>query len=489
LNSDLVQFSASFDAAGAEVVASACQMGLEGVIGKRKDSIYVSRRTRDWVKLKCKHRQEFVIGGFTDPKDSRRGIGSLLLGVHDDQGNLLYAGNVGTGFSEQTLNDLRKKLDAISSDKNPFSSETESGKKSHWVRPTLLAEVSFGEWTKSGRIRHSVFHGLRADKKAKEIVREKPLTIANPIKKLSSSTDALSQLPKNFKVSHGDRVIDKSTGLCKIDLIRFYALVAPLMMPHLKARPVSLVRAPDGIDGQLFFQKHMEKPLDGFILLNQELDPEHASLMEIAKPLGLLSAAQMNVIEFHTWNAVKTAIDKPDRMIFDLDPGGGVTWEVMQESTLLMGTFLKQLGLHSFVKTSGGKGMHVIVPLKKYYSWDNVKNFSHAIVDHMAATLPMRFVAKSGPKNRIGKIFIDYLRNGFGATTVSAWSVRSRLGLSVSVPIAWNEVEKIHSSAEWNVRNIHARLDKGNAPWSDYDKCRQNITAAMKLLGFKPSKI
>jgi bifunctional non-homologous end joining protein LigD len=271
-------------------------------------------------------------------------------------------------------------------------------------------------------------------------------------------------------------------------VIRYYALVASLMMPHLKGRPTSLVRAPEGIDGQLFFQKHMEDALQGVALLDPALDPDHASLIEIANPTGLLSAAQMNVIEFHTWNGVKTAIDKPDRMTFDLDPGEGVAWPVMVESTLLMRSFLEQLGLVSFAKTSGGKGMHVVVPLKKRYDWDTVKDFSKAIVEHMARALPMRFVAKSGPKNRVGKIFIDYLRNGFGATTVAAWSVRSRPGLGVSVPVAWDEVEKLHGSAQWHVANIHKRLDQGNAPWNDYDASAQNITAAMKTLGFTPSK-
>lgn len=493
-NSDFVRYSEAFDAPAGEVMASACRLGLEGVIGKRKDSLYSSRRSHDWIKLKCTQRQEFVIGGFTDPKGARKGIGSLLLGVHDDEGNLLYAGNVGTGFSEKTLADLRKKLDAVASDKNPFSSETDIDKKAHWVQPTLLAEVSFGEWTTTGRIRHSVFHGLRTDKKAKAIIREKPAAKPRTSSIASTKSNAAkpelpSTLPKNFKVSHGERVIDQSTGIRKIDLIRFYALVAPLMMPHLKGRPVSLVRAPDGIEGQLFFQKHMETPLAGIALLDPALDPDHAPLMEVVKPLGILSAAQMNVIEFHTWNGVKTAIDKPDRMTFDLDPGEGVEWEAVRESTLLMGSFLVQLGLQSFVKTSGGKGMHVIVPLKKRYDWDTVKDFSRAIVEHMAATLPMRFVAKSGPKNRVGKIFIDYLRNGFGATTVAAWSVRSRPGLGVSVPVAWEDVEKLHGSGQWTVANIQTRLDQGNAPWNEYENSAQNITAAMKLLGFAPKSL
>lgn len=490
--SELVRYSDSFDVPVNDLLTSSCRMGLEGIIGKRKDATYTSRRSRDWIKLKCSRRQEFVIGGFTDPKGSRKGIGSLLLGVYDQEGNLLYAGNVGTGFSERTLTDLRSKLDAVSSDRNPFSSETDAG-KAHWVKPTLVAEVEFGEWTNTGRIRHSVFHGLRSDKKARDIVREhaKPAEGRSASAWRSPSTKQASLpsiLPANFKVTHGERIIDPQSQLTKLDLIRYYALVAPLMMAHLKGRPVSLVRAPDGIEGQLFFQKHMEHKLDGIALLDPSLDPDHSPLMEVARPLGLLSAAQMNVIEFHTWNAVKTAIGKPDRMTFDLDPGEGVEWPVMQESTLLMKSFLDQLGLTSFAKTSGGKGMHVVVPLKRRYDWDTIKDFSKAIVEHMAATLPMRFVAKSGPKNRVGKIFIDYLRNGFGATTVSAWSVRSRPGMGVSVPVAWAEIEKLHGSAHWHVANIHTRLDQGNTPWKDYEKSAQNVTDAMELLEFSPAK-
>jgi bifunctional non-homologous end joining protein LigD len=305
---------------------------------------------------------------------------------------------------------------------------------------------------------------------------------------MNAETAPHSRLPAGMKVSHPDRVVDPSTGLTKIDLIRYYALVAPLMMPHLKGRPVSLVRAPNGIKSQLFFQKHLDDPFEGVKALDQALDPDHPPLMEIAKPIGLLNAAQMNVVEFHTWNGVKTAIDKPDRMTFDLDPGDGIEWPVMQESTLLMRSFLQQLALESFCKTSGGKGLHVVVPLKRQHDWDTIKDFSKAIVDHMAKTLPMRFVSKSGPRNRVGKIFIDYLRNGFGATTVCAWSVRARDGLGVSVPLEWDEVNKLHSSAQWTVSNIHTRLDQGNAPWEGYDKAAQSVTEAMRRLDFVPPK-
>ncbi|WP_041675022.1 DNA ligase D [Ramlibacter tataouinensis] len=480
-----VRFSAVFDAPPEDIVASACRLGLEGVIGKRRDSRYVTRRSADWIKLKCARRQEFVIGGFTDPKGSRTGIGSLLLGVHGAQGELKYAGNVGTGFNEQSLRQLRERLDALATDTKPFASGAQIPKKAHWVRPELIAEVSFGEWTRDGRVRHSVFRGLRGDKAPQAITREEamPAPAAEPAPAPATASVAL---PAKLRVSHPERVIDAASGTTKIQLVRYYALVAPLMMPHLKNRPVSLVRAPQGIGGELFFQKHAERyQMAGIEALDPALDPDHPPVLEVVRPEGLLSAAQMNVIEFHTWNGVKTAIAKPDRMTFDLDPGEGVQWPQVQEAAQLVRAFLGELGLPAFLKTSGGKGLHVVVPLKKQRDWDTVKDFSQAIVQHLARTLPDRFVAKSGPSNRVGKIFIDYLRNGYGATTVAAWSARSRPGLGISVPVRWEELGALGSGAHWTVATVHTRLDEGNAPWSDYEAQRAGLSRAMKTLGFQ----
>jgi bifunctional non-homologous end joining protein LigD len=249
---------------------------------------------------------------------------------------------------------------------------------------------------------------------------------------------------------------------------------------------VALVRAPNGIDGELFFQKHAQRyNMPGVEQLDPALSPGDAPMLEIATPQGLLSAAQMNVIEFHTWNAVKTAIGKPDRMTFDLDPGEGVQWRQIQEAAQLVHGFLDELGLSAFLKTSGGKGLHVVVPIHKQLDWDTVKDFSQAIVQHLARTVPQRFVAKSGAANRIGKIFIDYLRNGFGATTVAAWSGRSRPGLGISVPVRWDELDGLSSGAHWTVRSVHTRLAEGNAPWKDYEAGRKGLTNAMKALGFR----
>ncbi|WUR15526.1 DNA ligase D [[Empedobacter] haloabium] len=505
---DMVRYSAELEAPPAEMVAAACQMGLEGIIGKRRDSAYVSRRSPDWIKLKCAQRQEFVIGGYTDPKGSRVGIGSLLLGYYGEDGKLHYAGNVGAGFNETTLREITAKLKKLASDSNPFAPSKAIEKRAHWVKPNLVAEVTFGEWTSSGSIRHSVFQGLRADKKASSVTREqaahmetlvegtmqtqsaakttKPKAAAKSAPaRAPAGLDADSKLPASLKVTNPDRLIDPASGTTKIGLVRYYALVAELMLEHLKGRPVALVRAPAGVGGELFFQKHSEVgKLPGVKQFPQELDPDHPSMLEVATMQGLLSAAQWNVVEFHTQNAFGKNYEKPNRMIFDLDPGQGVTWPQIQEAAQLMRAFLAELGLPAFLKTSGGKGLHVVVPVKPQHDWDTVKGFTKAIVEHMATTLPDRFAFKSGPKNRVGKIFIDYLRNGRGATTVSAWSARTRAGLGISVPVAWDELAHLRGGDHWTVATVHGRLDEGNTPWADYAKSAVSITKAMKQLGY-----
>jgi bifunctional non-homologous end joining protein LigD len=502
---DKVRFSAVFDAPPQEIVRSACRLGLEGVVAKRKNSAYVPRRSSDWIKLKCGQRQEFVIGGYTDPKGARAGIGSLLLGVHDAKGALRYAGNVGTGFNEQTLRELRARLDRLPAERSPFATDGGPPRQAHWVEPELVCEVSFGEWTREGRVRHSVFQGLRDDKPADAITRETardPAPVDRPAKRsrskaastaaptarakpLAPGADSVA-LPESLRVSHPDRVIDAASGATKVDLVRYYALVAPLMMEHLRERPVAMVRAPVGIGGELFFQKHLERyRMAGVVQLDRSIDPDRPPLLGIAEPLGLLSAAQMNVVEFHTWNGVTGAIATPDRMTFDLDPGEGVQWAQIQEAAQLVRNFLADLGLASFLKTSGGKGLHVVVPVQPQFDWDTVKDFSRAVVQHLARTVPQRFVAKSGGSNRVGRIFVDYLRNGFGATTVCAWSARARPGLGISVPVRWDELPRLTSGAQWTVASVRARLPEGNRPWAGYAKARNALAPAMKALGFQ----
>jgi bifunctional non-homologous end joining protein LigD len=395
-------------------------------------------------------------------------------------------------------------LEAIETDKNPFPPRAVPGRTNHWVKPELVAEVSFSEWTATDSVRHPVFQGLRKDKPAKSVVREVPKHMqsaepeddakpaARPPRKRAAAKNAPateSTLPATFKVTHGERVMDAESGVTKIDLVRYYALVGELMMEHLKGRPVSLVRAPEGVGGELFFQKHVgdTRKMPGVVQMDQALDPDHPRMTEIATTEGLLSSAQWNVVEIHSQNATAKHYDTPDRMVFDLDPGEGVEWSKVQEAAQLMRAFLQELGLTPFLKTSGGKGLHVVVPIRPKLDWDTVKDFSHAIVDHLAKTLPERFSAKSGAKNRVGRIFIDYLRNGRGATTVSAWSARVRPGLGISVPVRWEELPKLKSGSHWTVKTVHTRLDEGNAPWADYDKSATTLTKAMKALGFAPA--
>lgn len=484
--SPLVRFSDELDATPAKLLATACKLGLEGVIGKRRGSRYTARRSNEWIKLKCGLRQEFVIGGFTEPQGARSGIGSLLLGTHDKDGKLHYAGNVGSGFDQDALLDLRRQLDALIVETSPYAGKAGGVRRATWVKPTLVAEVSFAQWTSAGAVRHGVFHGLRTDKPASAIVRERPQAVSAKKEPSMPDDKPTSILPASLKITNPDRVIDKQSGATKIDLVRYYALVGKLMLVHLRGRPVSLVRAPAGVGGELFFQKHAEvSKMPGVKQLDAKLDPDHPPMLEVASAQGLLSAAQWNVVEFHTQNALASNYELPNRMVFDLDPGKGVGWPAIQESAVLLRAFLSELGLPAFLKTSGGKGLHVVVPIRPKHDWDTVKAFSQAIVAHMAEQIPKRFVVKSGPSNRVGKIFIDYLRNGRGATTVAAWSVRTRPGLGISVPLAWEELDKLKAADQWNVSNVHSRLDVGNTPWDGYARSAKGIDAAMKKLGFE----
>jgi bifunctional non-homologous end joining protein LigD len=484
-----LRFSADFTADLPSLLESVRALGLEGVIAKRVDAPYVSRRSETWLKLKCRQRQEFVIGGFVDRAGSAGEVGALLLGYHDDSGTLQYAGNVGTGWNAETGAQLHQRLTRIEASGSPFeagavapgrwSRRAPGGER--WVQPQLVAEVSFSDWTPEGRVRHAVFHGLRVDKPASSVTREAALALAL----------APAARPLSIKVSNPERVIDPGTGSKKLDLVRYYESVAEWMLPHLAGRPVSLVRGPTGITGQLFFQKHDDQlSIPGLRELDPALWPGHPAMLEVPNAQALVSAAQMNVIEFHTMNSTTKAIAKPDRMVLDLDPGEGVAWARVQEAALLTRTLLSELGLQAWLKTSGGKGLHVVVPLAPRLDYDTVKDFSQALVQHLARTIPSRFVAKSGPANRVGKVFVDWLRNGRTATTVAAFSARARPGLGVSMPVAWDQLSSLKGSAQWSIATAREHLSfQKSDPWADYWACRQTLTAAMKTLGFKPPPV
>ncbi|WP_321798550.1 DNA ligase D [Caballeronia sp. J97] len=497
IDDPVLRYSQDFAFHADDLLKSACDMALEGIIGKRIDGGYVSGRSTSWIKLKCRRRQEFVIGGYSEPSGSRAQFGALLLGVYDAHGKLQYAGRVGSGFGHATLVAVKKELDKRETARMPFASEPQERSRTpvHWVKPELVAECNFAEWTKERIVRQASFVSLRDDKPARQIVKEEPASAKKAAskkvaKKTSTKAKAGSADIEGVKISHPDRVIDKSTGLTKLDVVEYYASVADWMLPHLKDRPVSLVRAPEDIGGELFFQKHSAKLAIPHITQHPDIDPGHPPLLTIESSQALVGTAQMGTIELHTWNAVASNIEKPDRMVFDLDPGEGVGWERMIEAAKLTKDLLTELGLTSFCKTSGGKGFHVVVPLAKHASWDDMKDFSQAVAQHMASALPKLFSAKMGMQNRKGKIFIDYLRNNRGSSTVAAFSLRARPGLGASMPLSWHELDTVTSGDQWNIGNVRERLDAlKQDPWAGYDETRQRLSAEMKKrLGINGSR-
>ncbi|KWR91256.1 DNA ligase D [Cupriavidus sp. IDO] len=473
-----IRISEHFDAPPTQVFKAACDLGLEGLMFKRHDAPYVSTRTQTWLKAKCTLRQEFVICGFTNRAGAPQEVGSLLLAYHDDD-KLRHAGSVGTGWDAKTARDLWARLKALEVPSPSFDPKAVKPRRwsrrtvgsEHWVQPVLVAEVAFAEWTADGLVRQASFKGLRTDKPASGITRE------------AAKTAASAPAPSAVKVTHPERVIDPSTGMTKLDLVRYYESVADWMLPHLKDRPLSLLRAPNGIIEELFFQKHPESKMPGLKEHDPTLWPGHGALLTVDNMDALVSAAQMNVVEFHTWNSTVGRLDRPDRVIFDLDPGEDLKWSHMQEAALLVHTLLTELGLKAWPKTSGGKGLHVVVPLAPRLDYDTVKGFARTFVVHIAKSIPQRFSAVPGPANRKGKVFVDYLRNGMGQTTVAAFSARARPGLGVSMPVTWEQLMSLKSGAQWTVATAREYLSfQTGDPWAEFWSTSQTLTSAMKRL-------
>jgi bifunctional non-homologous end joining protein LigD len=483
--SNFLRFSATLHDAPQRLLAGACGMGVEGLIGKRAGSAYAAgKRSDTWIKLKCRQRQEFVIVGYTEPQGSRAHFGALLLGVFDD-GRLRYAGRVGTGFDTRTLQSVYERLQPLQQEASALATKPppQDARRVHWVKPELVAEISFAEWTSDGLLRQAVFHGLRRDKAAGNVNREAAA-------KASNGNGAEEAQVANVVITNPQRIIDGTIPARKLDLVRYYEGLAPGMLPYLKNRPVYLLRCPDGIGGEQFFQKHVtQSNIPGMRTLDPALDPGHAALMVIDDVKALIGAAQMDAVELHTCNATADHIDKPDCMVFDLDPDPTLPWARVIEGAKLTRVVLDELGLCSFIKTSGGKGLHVIVPLDRRQTWDEVSAFSQAVAQHMTKILPALFSAKMGAKNRVKKIFVDYLRNKKPASTVMPYSLRARAGLPIATPIAWDELDDVESAAQWTIANIGERFSTlKRDPWEEYFNSRQEITAEMKgKLGMKSS--
>ena len=512
-----------------EVFNHACMHGLEGVVAKRANGHYVQDRSRDWLKIKCAHRQEFVIGGYTEPAGARTHFGALLLGVYAD-GQLQYAGRVGTGFDQRRLAAMIKQMQRLETSASPFVTPPTgaAARGVHWLAPEMVAEVQFAEWTDTGAVRHASFIGLREDKSAEQVKRELPVQIAaaaaaamhsvnsasgkkRPSKGVPAATgpiladpgksaDATAALgPSRTDVSevrsddnqvagvtltHPSRILFAESSLTKRDLARYYESVAQWLLPHLHDRPLSLVRCPQGGGKQCFFQKHVTESTAEEIERVKVPGDAQATYMMANSIEAVISMVQMGVLELHTWGASAGRLEQPDRIIFDLDPAPEVVWQDVVDAALLIRGMLGELGLVSFVKTTGGKGLHVVAPLRPEYDWDTVKAFTRAIAEHLANTMPDRFTAKMSKATRTGRIFIDYLRNGVGATAVAAYSTRAHAHAPVSVPIAWEELDGDVRSNTFTAVNLPARLARlPQDPWQDYFKIDQRITAKMLKLG------
>jgi bifunctional non-homologous end joining protein LigD len=495
-----IRFSDHVQGAGDEFYRHSCSYGLEGMISKRADLPYEGGRGKGWLKVKCLKRQEFVIVGFTDPEGSRTGLGALLLAVNGKDG-LVFAGKVGTGFSAKTLADLRKRLGKLERSTPAFQKAPRGAeaRRSHWVEPKLVAEVAFTEWTEDGILRHPTFQGLREDKAASDVVREveqKPpakKTVAKKTvaKKTAKGSKDLPPLgpekdPEDVteiagvKITNPDRVLYPEQGLTKRELALFYERISAWILPHLKNRPLTLVRCPEGHEKQCFYQKHISEQVPSTVK-RVRIEGDSVPYGAVDSLPGLISLVQMGVLELHIWGSHIDDIERPDYIVFDLDPDEGLGWDRVVEGALKVRSLLEELGLQTFLKTTGGKGLHVCVPLVRRDEWDEVKAFTKALVERIVSEEPSRYTSKLPKASRKGKIFIDYLRNGRGATSIGAYSTRARPNAPVSTPLFWEELETDVRGNTYTVRNLPERLEGLEAdPWASFLKVRQSITAAMK---------
>jgi bifunctional non-homologous end joining protein LigD len=461
----VVRFSEDLTGTADEVLEHACKLGLEGLIGKQADSVYVAGRTRSWIKLKCRLRQDFVIAGYTQPGGSRHGFGALLLGVYERPRKLVYAGKVGTGFDDELLSSLLARMVKLKAKASPLENPPRE-KGVTWLRPRLVCEVEFAERTDDGVIRQGSFMGLREDIPAKQVGVEKAEAPPAPAK---------------IKITHPDRLIWPSLGITKADLARYYAEVGDWMLPHVANRPLTLVRCPDGAEAKCFYQRHLGMGASpGDLKTFERLRSSKGAYLYLESTNGILSAVQNGAVEFHTWGASIPDAKHPDRITMDLDPGPGVTWAQLVKATSLTRTLLEKLGLKCFLKTTGGKGLHVVAPIERELGWDEVKEFTGLVAAFLVKAEPDLFVANMSKAKRGGKVFVDYLRNGETASAVAAYSARARKEAGVSTPVDWDELGRADLREKFTVRSVPRRLASMTVdPWAEYGSTRQSISDAM----------
>jgi bifunctional non-homologous end joining protein LigD len=459
----VLAFSEHFTGRGDTVFDHACRLGLEGIVSKLATAPYRPGRSKSWLKTKCVEGHELVIVGYVPSTTQRKAVGSLAL-AHHVKGKLVYAGRVGSGFSSKVAEDLWQRLEDIRSDKPPFEQALppESRRNVRWVRSKLVADVEVRGWTADGIARHAVFRGLRQDKDIAEVVREPSTVRAKP----------LPEPP--VRLTHPDRVLWPDAGVTKQGLAEFYTEIWPWIAPHVSHRPLALVRCPGGVAEACFFQKHAWAGIGEDVIRTR--DPEDGEeLLAIKNLKGLLSLVQASVLEIHVWGATLENIEKPDGITFDLDPDAAVAWPEVVGAAVEVRERLAKAGLKSFVKTTGGKGLHVYAPLKPHADWTAVKDFAHALAKAMSKDSPRKYLAMASKKARSGRIFIDYLRNGRGATAVAAYSTRARARATVSAPLAWEELGADLHSDRFTILNLWHRLSRADDPWKDMRKAASRL--------------
>lgn len=462
---------------GNEVFAHVCQMGLEGILSKRMDSPYEQKRSKSWLKIKCLNRQEFVVGGYSNPKGGRGYFGSLYLGVYNTNKELVYCGNVGTGFNSESLKSIYQLLQKYKTKKNPFNKSVPGVKTANWVLPKLVAEVEFLEWTKDGLIRQGSFKGLRNDKPAEKIIREQEQRIENmaPDQKLHVwHTSKPIKIP--FKLTNSHKILYPEDKITKLDLANYYNEIKRWILPYITNRPLTLVRCPESYK-KCFYQKHITESSPKAlhtIPIKEKNEIEDGIYIDDFE--GLMSLIQLGTLEIHPWGSRIKKVEYPDMIIFDLDPAPDVKWKQIVDTALLVRDQLADYKLTSFVKTTGGKGLHIVVPIKPEYEWDIVKEFAHVFVKFLVATYPTRYVGEMSKHKRKGKIFIDYLRNQRGATAIAAYSTRARQGAPVSTPLGWDELSSDYEENVYTIFSLPARLKKlKKDPWANFFKIKQSL--------------
>ena len=493
----IIRYSDHVIGRGAAMFEEACRLRLEGIISKRRDAPYKAGRGDTWVKTKCVLRQEFVIGGFTDPEGSRQGIGALLIGYYRPDGSLAFAGKVGTGFSVAVARDLRGRLDTIGRDASPFDPAPSGavGRRAHWVAPKLVGEVVFTEWTRDGKIRHPAFEGLRRDKAPRAVTREVAVeapakipgrlggarprvkTAAAADEPLTNTADAGAPSVAGIRISHPGRVVYPEQGLTKLDVARFYERIADWIVPHVKGRPLTLVRCPDGVAGECFYMKHSKVWAPAALRRVRIQEKTKVGDYLVADtPAAVAGLVQMGVLEIHTWNTCIDHVELPNRVILDIDPGEDVAWPKVAEAARAVRRLLDQAGLQGFPKTTGGRGLHVVVPLKPEADWRACLEFSRALARTMERRQPETYTTAFARAGREKKILIDYLRNNRTNTSVAAFSTRARPGAPVSVPLRWAELKAAFDPASFTVLTVEKRLARlREDPWAEYWKCRQRL--------------